>query len=233
MGLIKIMKKICRPSANHKGRVGEHNVKKVLSPMFFGKVKHKLINDLMIVDENNKSHQIDHVEIRNNGIFCIETKNYEGYIFGKENEQYWTQSFRSCTYKILNPIKQNKSHIYHLNKLLGNKYFINSVIVMCNDNADNININYVVNINDLRDYLNNFNNGINYTDQEMNDIYDEIISLNADISRRKHIKNIEETQSNIDNNICPRCKGSLVKRNGKYGEFIGCSNYPNCKFILR
>ena len=30
--------------------------------------------------------------------------------------------------------------------------------------------------------------------------------------------------------ICPRCKvGVMVKRNGKNGEFWGCSNYPNCK----
>lgn len=30
--------------------------------------------------------------------------------------------------------------------------------------------------------------------------------------------------------ICPRCKsGVMVKRNGKNGEFWGCSNYPNCR----
>ena len=30
--------------------------------------------------------------------------------------------------------------------------------------------------------------------------------------------------------ICPRCKsGVMVKRNGKNGEFWGCSNYPTCK----
>ena len=29
---------------------------------------------------------------------------------------------------------------------------------------------------------------------------------------------------------CPRCqKGVMVKRNGKNGEFWGCSNYPTCK----
>lgn len=30
---------------------------------------------------------------------------------------------------------------------------------------------------------------------------------------------------------CPQCrKGKLRKRNGKFGEFIGCSNFPSCKF---
>ena len=30
---------------------------------------------------------------------------------------------------------------------------------------------------------------------------------------------------------CPECRqGTLSKRNGKFGEFFGCSNYPNCKY---
>ncbi len=29
---------------------------------------------------------------------------------------------------------------------------------------------------------------------------------------------------------CPQCGSPLMERNGKYGEFIACSNYPKCKF---
>ena len=29
---------------------------------------------------------------------------------------------------------------------------------------------------------------------------------------------------------CPRCGHYLVKRKGKYGVFIGCTNYPSCKY---
>ena len=29
---------------------------------------------------------------------------------------------------------------------------------------------------------------------------------------------------------CPRCGSQLVVRNGKYGAFYGCTNYPRCKF---
>lgn len=32
---------------------------------------------------------------------------------------------------------------------------------------------------------------------------------------------------------CPECGGKLVKRNGKYGEFYGCENYPSCKFTCK
>lgn len=30
--------------------------------------------------------------------------------------------------------------------------------------------------------------------------------------------------------ICPRCHGKLILKNGKYGRFYGCSNYPKCRF---
>ncbi len=30
---------------------------------------------------------------------------------------------------------------------------------------------------------------------------------------------------------CPQCGGRLVKRKNKYGYFMGCSNYPNCKYL--
>ncbi|MFR3342867.1 topoisomerase DNA-binding C4 zinc finger domain-containing protein [Agathobacter rectalis] len=31
----------------------------------------------------------------------------------------------------------------------------------------------------------------------------------------------------------PRCGGELVRRNGKYGEFIGCSNFPRCRYTQK
>ena len=30
--------------------------------------------------------------------------------------------------------------------------------------------------------------------------------------------------------ICPRCKGELVKREGRYGSFYGCGNFPLCRY---
>ena len=38
----------------------------------------------------------------------------------------------------------------------------------------------------------------------------------------------EETGEN-----CPNCGSPLVKRKGKYGEFVACSNYPTCKYIKK
>ena len=29
---------------------------------------------------------------------------------------------------------------------------------------------------------------------------------------------------------CPECGGELLKRNGRFGEFIACSNFPKCRY---
>ena len=32
--------------------------------------------------------------------------------------------------------------------------------------------------------------------------------------------------------VCPECGGALVKRSGKYGDFLGCTHYPECHFTV-
>lgn len=236
MGLIsKIAKIITRPlrSKIH-GIQGERRVKRALNPLIFGRVKHKQINNLTLVDEQGKTHQVDHIEIRENGIFCIETKNYIGWIFGQENSEKWTQTlYNGEKNHFLNPIKQNKSHCYHISNVIGRNYIVNSLVVMANNNADRINCENVVNVNQLRSYLKTFYNGVHLSDEEMNILYRKLMDSSIKIRNRQHVKNIKKTKQQLSQNICPRCGGSLVLREGKNGTFYGCSNYPKCKFTKR
>lgn len=236
MGLLKqLIKKITKPINNSiRGEIGETKVDSKLNPWIFGKVEHRQINNLILIDKNGKSHQIDHIEIRENGIFCIETKNYKGWIFGNENQDKWTQTlYNNEKHQFTNPLKQNKSHIYHISQVLGDSYKINSVVVMVKNNANRINCENVVNLDDLRSYLKNFYDGTRLSIEEMDEIYFKLINSAAEMSNREHVANIKETQEDLQNGICPRCGGQLVERTGKYGEFFGCENYPKCKFILK
>lgn len=235
MGILKKMvKSIAQPAINnHKGKVGEAKVDSQLNPLIFGKVEHRQINNLILIDGNGKSHQIDHIEIRHNGIFCIETKNYIGWIFGSENQDKWTQTlYNGEKHQFVNPLKQNKSHIYHMSQVLEKKYKINSVVVMVQNNADKVDCPNVVNLDDLKSYLKNYNDGTNYSIEEMDEIYNKLLAANNQMKNKTHVQNIRQTQAELREGICPRCGGKLIEREGKYGKFFGCSNYPNCKFIL-
>lgn len=236
MGILKkIIKTIAQPAINnYKGKVGEERVDSKLNPLIFGKVEHRQINNLILIDNNGKSHQIDHIEIRQNGIFCIETKNYIGWIFGSENQDKWTQSLSNGKKnQFINPLKQNKSHIYHISQVLDKKYKINSVVVMVQNNADKVDCPNVVNLNDLKFYLKNFNDGTNYSIEEMDEIYNKLLMANNEMKNKEHVQNIRKTQEELKKGICPRCGGKLVEREGNYGNFYGCSNYPKCTFIFK
>lgn len=41
-------------------------------------------------------------------------------------------------------------------------------------------------------------------------------------------KEIEAGKNDV--RLCPRCGQMLQKRNGRYGEFLGCSGYPRCRY---
>lgn len=235
MGMLKtIFKPLIQPMINNrKGRAGESKVNSKLNPLIFGKVEHRQINNLILIDDNGKSHQIDHVEIRQNGIFCIETKNYIGLILGTENQDRWTQVlYNGEKNQFFNPLKQNKSHIYHLSCALEKKYKINSLVVMVQNNANKIDCLNVINLKELKAYLKNYNDGTYYSIEEMDRIYNKLLSANNKINNKEHIQNIKKTQSDLKEKICPRCGGILVERNGKYGMFFGCSNYPKCRFTI-
>lgn len=46
-------------------------------------------------------------------------------------------------------------------------------------------------------------------------------------------KNMEKKEAEETGENCPDCGSPLVIRNGRYGEFVACSNYPNCKYIKK
>ena len=236
MGLLKtIIRRVTRPiRAKVNGAIGESKVNSKLNPILFGKVEHRQINNLILVDNNGKSHQIDHIEIRHNGIFCIETKSYLGWVFGDESSTRWTQTlYTGEKHSLLNPLKQNKSHCYHISKVLGSKYRINSLVVMANNNADKIRCSNVINVRDLSSYLKHFNDGVFLTTEEMDYIYSKLLSAASSMTNREHVQNIKQTQKELRQNVCPRCGGNLVLRKSTNGSFYGCSNYPKCKFTKK
>jgi hypothetical protein len=54
--------------------------------------------------------QIDHVIVSRFGIFVVETKNIDGWIFGDERSAQWTVVRFGRKYRIQNPRRQNYRH---------------------------------------------------------------------------------------------------------------------------
>lgn len=216
-----------------RGEAGEKKVSKKLGQTIEGK-QYVVNNFLFSVD--GKSAQIDHIFINDNGVFVIETKNYSGRIYGKDSQTYWTQVLAYGKYKnkIYNPVMQNETHIKQLQKILPVSTPIHSLVVFTQNNTNYIESTNTIPLSWLKPCVNS-DYAEKITTETMKEIYDAIIKYQDDtnVTEEEHIAKINETQEKIANNICPHCGATLVLRNGKYGDFYGCSNYPRCRFTKK
>lgn len=216
-----------------KGDRGERAVAQILGGTVTG--QQYVINDLLFKTQSDNTCQIDHIYINSSGIYVIETKNYAGLICGTEAQREWTQvlAYGNERNKFYNPIKQNSTHIYHLSEYLKIKnIFHNIVVFVGNADLSNVYADNVFNISNLQ-FIKNRNTGLNLSVGKMEYYYNKLLELKNEnqISREEHINNIHEKQYKLQQGFCPRCNGGrLILRNGKSGQFFGCTNYPKCKF---
>ena len=173
------------------------------------------------------------------GIFVIETKNYKGLIFGNEYDDNWKQVIYKRSERFRNPIKQNYGHVAALKERLNldKDLLIISIIAFTNRASLKVNTKTpVMYDNNVVSYIRGYNNKL-ISEDDVKRIYYDLLMSNIDSkdTRKEHVhsirKNLRERENNIRNNICPRCGKALVKRQGKHGEFIGCSGFPKCRFI--
>lgn len=218
-------------SPTGKGWWGEFRVKKAIGKTQPG-IQY-VINNLTIPTQNGKSSQIDHVLINPSGIFVIETKNYSGFIYGNEKQREWTQVLARAKQKrhFYNPLRQNEAHRYHLSQIVGRDVPLYTAIVFVKENASFVSAPHIYTISGLKELIRE-PGSIYLSPERQKFIYEQLMKIKetGEITKSQHIKNINETQMQIQLNICPRCGAELKQRNGKYGLFWGCSNYPNCKF---
>lgn len=220
-------------AAKKRGKYGEKIVSSILMSL---PDEYYLFNDI-IIQRDGYSVQIDHVLISVYGIFVIETKNYKGWITGNESSEYWTKSVFGHKYQFLNPIIQNRSHVKALSRLfkIDENYFIPIVVFIDSAVLNCYTRSHVIYDEDLLDFICNYKKTI----ISFNDVQDyalilDAASLETSETRKEHMNKVYESIYNKQTlkslGICPVCGGMLVERNGKYGPFIGCSNYPSCKY---
>ena len=213
--------------------MGEFWVKQELKKL--PKDKYIVLNDIMI-KQNNCTSQIDHLIISKFGIFVIEMKNYYGLILGKKDQNNWLQYVGKNKRYFQNPIYQNYGHIKAFEQLLNIDYNMFTSIICFSNQADlrKLDVSNVVNLDNLISLITEYK-----IDKEFNieQIANKIRQSNITdkFERKNHVKNInkrlEENNRNLNDMICPKCGNKLIIKHGKYGEFIGCTNYPKCKFI--
>ncbi|WP_456272434.1 nuclease-related domain-containing protein [Bacillus sp. AK031] len=111
-------KKVNEQVAARKGEIGEYKIDIQLDQL---PKEYRYLSDLLVKNPKAKSgySQIDHVVLTPYGIFAIETKNYQGTIYGGKERKTWLVNGK---FKMMNPFVQNYGHIKALTSLIDTKY---------------------------------------------------------------------------------------------------------------
>lgn len=203
------------------------------------------------IPNKGKTSEIDILLIHEKGIFSFESKNYSGWIFGKESDVQWTQTLPGGhKTKFYNPIFQNKTHINVLKEYLHiycNEIFYSYIIFSnkCSlmdvpESTDRTKIMHRFDmLTNLKETLTSI--PIVFTHIEVDNLHKILLPLSnvSLIEKQRHINQIREFQ--YQQSIapkCPRCGARMIKRMATKGvnagkEFYGCSKYPNCKSIIK
>ena len=90
---------------------------------------------------------------------------------------------------------------------------------------DIINVQYTANMENVLDSI---STGDKVWYEELNRFYNRFMPLveNAD-------ENMEKIYPIYVDEECPECGSKLVYRNGRYGRFLACSGFPNCRYIKK
>ena len=91
--------------------------------------------------------------------------------------------------------------------------------------SDIINVEYTKNMEDDLDSVATGDAVWNKVLEDFYNLFEDRIASAFTTMEKKKAEEVGE--------LCPNCSSPLVKRHGKYGDFIACSNYPTCKYIKK
>ncbi|MBN8193971.1 NERD domain-containing protein [Bacillus sp. NTK074B] len=241
--ILMLVLAILASSPAYKGKIGERKVKYYLSKL--NPDQFVVLHDILIPSENGKTTQIDHVVLSKAGIFVIETKNYQGWIYGSEKSKKWTQIIYKRKQTFYNPLHQNYGHIKAIEKLIGHQVQPPYYSVIAFDPKATLKKmdisspqSFVIHSNQLVKIIEKHEESV-LTQFQIKGISERLNTRNIVDKRAAqfHSNQVRIDQQNkkrlVSSGVCPKCGNPLVVRHRKDGKgsFRGCSSFPKCRFI--
>jgi hypothetical protein len=147
---------IFRTSATHVARIvteklGKRRIHKILNAK-----SPDLVEDFILPGAYGGLTHIDHAILTSGGILCIQTKHYNGIVFGGADEPQWTNVDGVHRRKFLNPLIQNEGRTKALQKVVPNVPVANLVVFTGNVQFTTPLENNVIHVRDLHSYIAKF-----------------------------------------------------------------------------
>lgn len=182
----------------NKGARGEYRTSQFLEEAPF---KKKMLFNVYIPNRSGAMTELDIIMITTKGIYVVENKNYSGWIFGDENSKNWCETIKGKKFFFYNPVKQNKSHIKNLEKVLqiGDEKYISLIIFNANANLKKISTEsknlYVIASQQIKKFFQEQNTlPDQLTSEEIETLYQKLLpgTQLSDEEKKQHVERIQK-----------------------------------------
>ena len=99
------------------GAMAERSLHKLLLKQL--PISYQHYRNLVLQTAQGDLTEVDHLIISPFGIFVLEVKNYQGWIFGNEKQPEWTVQHFRRKHRFMNPLRQNYKHTEAVKHVLG------------------------------------------------------------------------------------------------------------------
>ena len=194
----------------------------------------------VIIPDERGTTEIDVILVGNTGVFVIEQKEYNAWIFGSEDDDKWTARYvDGSTHQLQNPLRQNYRHVMALVAQLGlprDKF--HSLVAFSGDCELKTPMPSNVLVGDYENRV-RWTDGIRLTDTDVSRVCEALRALESrstEAARDEHVGRLHERFSSMT--TCPKCGAPLVERRSTKptsdGEpFLGCRAFPRCTYTRK
>ena len=186
----------------------------------------------------NGTKQIDHVVVSRYGIFVIEAKNIDGWIFGDAKSRQWSIVKPGRKFRMQNPLDQNYRHVKAIADFLKvEEQKLHSMVMFWGECEFKTEMPSNVMSKGYITYIKSFN-ALLFSDEEVSAIVQALRSgalPKTWATRKAHLESLQARHSSTT--TCPKCASPLVLRTARNGaaagsKFYGCSSYPKCRHTI-
>lgn len=191
----------------------------------------------LIVPDERGTTEIDEVHVTPAGIFVIEKKDLNAWIYGEENDEFWTAVYpNSEKHRFQNPIRQNFRHLKALESYLGvPRPVLSSFVVFSRRSRlmktaprQVLSVDHVEYVRSIEDVV--------LSPEDFDVICSRLDDLAVKSSEAAIDRHVQDLHARFDSMTqCPKCGGNLIQRRSRTPKdeatvFLGCSNYPSCRY---
>jgi len=214
-----------------KGELGEFKVNFGIRFLLDRGDYHLIKNITLPVGEGTT--QIDQLIVSPYGIFVIETKNMNGWIFGSPNQAQWTLQLYRYKKKFQNPLRQNYKHVAAVQELLSlGSHQVYNVVVFVGGSTLKAPMpaEVVHGVFALAKFIKSKRVPL-LAEYDLQGIIDILMNDRLRPGLRTNFTHVRNVEAQASSRACRRCGTEMVERtNKRSGErFLGCKRYPQCK----